>query len=362
MSKPDNMINLVHRARVHCWLVEKPEDEKRYSFKGREGVWRTTDKGQHIFIPDDATQDEIDGIIDQYAYGAKDPEQEKGYRYKDKKAGKEKLKQMRGVTDEFIDEWNIDDIDTDALVAKYKDLYPDIDWEAVESSLSKDIESQDLPDKLQKDLINDVSDEELKKIREHYGSEVDGISDDELRDMLETMGMPDDSDESNVVNDILRKGLTSSEEEFKDYIDDVVDDMRDSKVEQPKMGRLARDIVYAFEDEGQILKPEEVDRVLEQMPDSEFDDVADALNKGDYSTILNYLGSYSDEILLPQQPSDDVEDYDIDDVDKKINSFWHEIHTRRQFGMKSDQEIIDKYKKKYSDINWNAVYKQGDSE
>jgi len=44
-------------------------DEEHSWFKGRRGVWRTLPNRVHIFIPDDATSEEIDSIIDRFEVG-----------------------------------------------------------------------------------------------------------------------------------------------------------------------------------------------------------------------------------------------------------------------------------------------------
>lgn len=159
MSGPFDMVRLVHRSCAKVWLVEKPKNEKKQKFQGRMGVWRTTDKGQHLFIPDDASQDEIDSIIDSYSYGVSDPELEKGY-----SIGVEgKIDSSQEIPDELLEDvigqtpdsdntglenaqvmGIIDAFKEDSKRARsayeltvlkkyYKSRYPDVDWDSVAS-------------------------------------------------------------------------------------------------------------------------------------------------------------------------------------------------------------------------------------
>jgi len=66
-------------AKAKVWLSDNAPngDEERTEFKGRKGVWRTLPNGVHVFLPDDATSEELDSIIDRYTYGGPDDIDEK---------------------------------------------------------------------------------------------------------------------------------------------------------------------------------------------------------------------------------------------------------------------------------------------
>lgn len=74
--KSIDMSKLVQRANAKVFLAETLHGDK-YWFEGRLGEWRTLPNGNRIFIPDDATDKEIDDILDKYG-GIGDTDEPKG--------------------------------------------------------------------------------------------------------------------------------------------------------------------------------------------------------------------------------------------------------------------------------------------